>query len=143
MATEIRIIGLDELKAAIKRSPTTVLNETRKFISQGLAIYKRGINNQPWRVGGTGGGAPVSNDPRYPRKNQRSRSGNLRDTHRTNISNLEGRIFPTAPYAIWVHNGTRRMKARPWLDYVKSTQDREIQKLYRGMLETITKDLAK
>lgn len=139
-------IGLKELRAAIKRNPQKVLDEARLFLTRGLAAYKAGIIRDPWRVGGHGGGSPVSNDPRYPRKYQRQRSGNLRDTHITQINGLEGIIGPnlaTAPYAKYVHHGTRRMQGRPWLDYVKTTKEREIESLYRAMLTNIVGDLAK
>lgn len=146
MTTSVTWIGRTELLAAIKRNPATVVAEANKFLSRGLAAYKRVIVGSPWRVGGAGGGSPVSNDPRYPRRYQRTRAGNLRDTHKTVImgsSVMEGRIFPTAPYARYVHDGTRGMRSRPWLLYAKATADPSIRSLYRAMLETITKDLAK
>jgi len=139
-------IGLTELQAAIKRNPQRVLDEARLFLTRGLAVYKTGIIRDPWRIGGRGGGVPVSNDPRYPRKYQRQRSGNLRDSHITQINGLQGTIGPnmtTAPYARYVHDGTRRMQGRPWLEYVKATQDNAIQDLYRKMLANIVGDLAK
>ena len=143
---EIQWVGLKELRAARARNPQKVLDEARLFLTRGLAVYKAGIIRDPWRVGGRGGGSPVSNDPRYPRKFQRQRSGNLRDTHVTEINGLEGRIGPNlalAPYAKYVHHGTRRIQGRPWLDYVKQTKEGEIEKLYRGMLSNIVGDLAK
>lgn len=146
MPDEIQFIGLKELQAAVKRNPRVVLNEARNFISRGLAAYKSGIINNPWRIGGQGGGAPVSNDPAYFRRDQRQRSGNLRDSHVTRITGLQGSIGPNisaAPYARFVHEGTRKMEKRPWLDYVKQNKDREIKKLYRTMLGKVADDLAK
>jgi hypothetical protein len=145
-SASIEFRGLKELKAAITRNPEQVKSEARDFLARGLAAYKRGINNDPWRVGGGSGGSPVSNDPRYPRRWQRQRSGNLRDTHTTEISGLEGRIGPNlgvAPYGVYVHEGTRRMKKRPWLDYVKKIKEGEIEKLFTSMLNNIVHDLAK
>jgi len=148
--TEIKIIGIKSLKEAIKRNPARVKTRARTFLQRGLAVYRRGIINDPWRVGGRGGGAPVSNDPRYRtssnKGSQRARSGNLRDTHRTQINGLIGFIGPStqaAPYAKMVHDGTRRMKARPWLNHTKKTKAGEIGKLYRDMLKEIVRDLAK
>lgn len=143
---DIQWVGLKELVRAIERSPQSVLNEGRTFLTKGLAVYKRGIINRPWRIGGAGGGAPVSNDTRYPRKYQRQRSGNLRDTHITRVTGLIGTIGPnmqSAPYALYVHEGTRRMQGRPWLEYVKNDSNPEIEDLYRYMLQNIVTDLAK
>lgn len=147
---KVQLIGLNDLKNAIKRSPGRVKSEARRFLQRGLAEYRRGIINDPWRVGSRGGGAPVSNDPRYrTRRNkgyQRARSGNLRDTHIQRINGLKGWIGPNtdaAPYALYVHDGTRRMKARPWLEYVKDQKDRAIQKLQRDMLKRIVQDLSR
>lgn len=132
MSDEVQFIGLRELQAAVNRSPRTVLDQAKRFLTKGLSIYKAGIIRGPWRVGGTGGGAPV-------------RTGNLRDTHMTQINGLEGRIGPNqsaAPYAKFVHHGTNRMAGRPWLEYVKQTKKGEIESAYRAMLKNIVADLA-
>lgn len=126
-------IGLKALKLAVKRNPQKVLNEGRNFISRGLAAYKRGIIRSPWRLRSNAGGAPVS-------------TGHLRDTHITKVSGLKGTIGPNlavAPYARYVHHGTRRMPGRPWLDYVKDSKSAEIETLYRRMLKNIVGGLAK
>jgi hypothetical protein len=136
-------IGVKELQNAIKRNPHRVLDEARTYLTRGMSAYKRGIINNPWRVGGMGGGSPVSNDPRYKRKYQRQLSGNLRDSHIREVNSLEARIGPTALYAKYVHHGTRRMQGRPWLEYVKQNKNSEIERLYREMLKNIVGDLAK
>lgn len=147
MSSEMYWVGLNELKAALKKSPENVLNKARVFLVRGLAAYKSGIVGNPWRIGTlSGGGSPVSNDPRYPRQYQRQRSGNLRDTHITHISGLEATLGPNtqaAPYARYVHHGTRNMQGRPWLDYVKRAKQGEIERLYRQMLKDIVGDLAR
>jgi hypothetical protein len=126
-------VGLKELQAAIKRNPSKALSEGRNFLVRGLAVYKQGIIRNPWRIGGVGGGAPV-------------RTGNLRDTHITNIVGLAGYIRPNvqaAPYAKYVHHGTRNMQGRPYLDYVKDTKSGQITSLYKAMLKNIVGDLAR
>lgn len=144
--TQVKVIGLKEFQQAIKRNPQRTVDEVKNFLTRGLAVYKKGIVNNPWRIGGKAGGSPVSNDPRYPRAYQRQRSGNLRDTHITKVETWRGSIGPNlqaAPYGIFVHEGTGKMEKRPWLDYVKKNKQSQIKKLYRGMLENIVKDLAK
>lgn len=73
------------------------------------------------------------------------RTGNLRDTHVTRISGLSASIGPASfvKYAKFIHEGTRRMESRPWLDYVKSTKEDKIQEHYRVMLTNIVKGLAR
>jgi len=128
----VQLIGLKELKAAVRRNPQRIILEARNFLSRGIAEYKKGIIRNPWKIGGTGGGAPV-------------RTGNLRDTHFTQISRFTAMIGPDKfnRYAKFVHEGTRKMKARPWLEYVKKDKDSAIQKHYSTMLANITHDLAK
>lgn len=134
----VQWIGLKELRAAIKRNPQRVLDEARLFFTRGLASYRQGVLNSPWRMGSSGGGAPVA-------------TGNLRDTHKTQINKLEASIGPNltaAPYAPYVHGikGYPRKRAyqlRPWLDYVKKNREGDIKRLYGEMLKNITADLAK
>lgn len=130
--TNVNWIGLKELQAAIKRNPQRVLSEARTYLTRGIAEYKRGIIRNPWRIGGIGGGVPV-------------RTGNLRDTHHTTISNLSAAIGPDKfnRYAKFVHGGTRRMQARPWLDYVQREKEGKIEEHYRVMLTNIVRGLAK
>jgi len=129
---EIR--GLKELQAAIKRNPTVVLNEGKKFLVRGLAAYERGIIRDPWKIGSYSGGAPV--DTRH-----------LVQSHGKRIEGLRGVIGPDIEYktgySVYVHEGTSRMQARPWLDWVKMSKDAEVKTLYREFLTTIVRELSK
>lgn len=133
MERKIEWVGLRELQAAVQRNPQKVLDETRTFLTRGLAVLKAGIIRMPWRIGGRGGGAPVA-------------TGNLRDTHITEVRGLTASIgvnMVAAPYAKYVHHGTRHMQGRPWLEYVRAASNSDIQNLYRDMLKNITGDLAR
>ena len=60
MAQEILTIkGLKEFEEAIRRNPKVALSEGRNFLVRGIAVYNKLILRNPWRVGGSGGGAPV------------------------------------------------------------------------------------
>jgi HK97 gp10 family phage protein len=131
--TEITIVGLTELKLAIKRNPQRVVAEARRFLTRGIAAYNRGILRNPWGLLDSGGGAPVA-------------TGNLRDTHIRTVEQFKATIGPnlsTAPYAVYIHHGTKKMKARPWLDYAYREKKGEVEQLYRDMLSAIVRDLAK
>ena len=126
--------GLQELKAAIARNPRKTVEEAGKFIVRGLAVYRGYIMSNPWTKGRSGGGAPVD-------------TGNLRDTHQTEIDTWKGRIFPTAPYAAYVHGieGYPRKRSyplRPWLDHAKDKGESKIEQLQQDMLDAIIRDLA-
>ena len=99
-----------------------------------MAIYRSGIQNNPWRMGGSGGGTPVD-------------TSNLLKSHAVRYEQLEASIGPSrnyeVPYASFVHEGTKRMHARPWLDYVKQSSENKIKPLYQQLLQEIVNDLAK
>lgn len=121
---KIELIGADEFKKALERNPKLIISESKKFIQRAIAKYKSGIINNPWKIGMSGGGSPVL-------------TGNLRDTHLTDFSDLEGRIYPTANYAKHIH------KNRPWLDYVFNQKQPDIELLEKDLADIIIKDLAK
>lgn len=122
--TFFELSGADEFREAIRRNPKKILELVGRFLTRGLAEYKRVIIRNPWRVGMAGGGAPVQ-------------TGNLRDTHITEVSPFEGRIYPSAPYSEAVH------KKRPWLDYAEAQARPNIDKLEAELLQDIVADLAK
>jgi hypothetical protein len=130
---EITIIGLKELNQAIKRNPQVVLEKSKQLITRAMAEVLRITDNNPWRVGMSGGGTPVAI----------INGGNLRQNKKVLKTALEGRIKYEAGYASYVHDGTSRMKARPWLDYAKQQSDGKIQELSRAFLKEISQDLAK
>lgn len=122
--------GFKEFERAIKRNPAVVALETKKFFQRGLAVYLRIINRTPWRVGQSGGGAPVS-------------TGNLRGLHTRKIGKTRASIETRAKYSPFVHEGTRYMKKRPWLDHAMKKGNKNINKLANDLLKNVTRDLAK
>lgn len=112
----------ERFEKILEESPKKVLDLIKDFLQRGIAVYKRGVINNPWRIGMQGGGAPVA-------------TGNLRDTHGTMFNQLDAAIFPSlddAPYAPYVH------KERPWLDFVQESNEKEIQKLEKDLIDNIT-----
>lgn len=122
---------LDGLIQAIRRAPGNVLVEVKNFLVRGVREYNTFIIRNPWRVGGGGGGgAPVA-------------TGNLRDTHVKEINPWDAKIYPTAKYAKYVHDGTRKMPGRPWLEFAKHAAEGQIDALQTKLLNNILYDLAK
>lgn len=62
------------------------------------------------------------------------RTGFLRNSHMTRFMggglHFQGTIEPTAQYAIFVHEGTRFMRGRPFLREAMQDSDFEIQRLF-------------
>jgi hypothetical protein len=129
---EISINGVEEFKRAIERNPQVAREEVGKFLVRATAKYKQTIKNKPWRVGQVGGGVPVS-------------TGNLRDQHHTEIKDWIARIYvmDSVDYRWAIHEGTKKMKARPWLDYAVSNNQQAVDKLGDAMLGAIVNNLAK
>lgn len=128
--TGIKILGLDELTRAIIRQPRKFLRESQILMVRVMAVYRKGIIRSPWGVSSTGGGSPVG-------------TGNLRDTHNVKITGLTASLYPTASYAQFVHDGTRRMKKRPWLDFVRDDKQRDVDDLLDKFLKDMANDLSK
>lgn len=134
MPFEYNINGLEELRRAVKRNPGKILDEVNKFLTRGGAVYKSTILNNPWRMGMAGGGAPRA-------------TGNLAATHVTEQTTWEWRMYPTAPYAEYVHgiegwSRKRKYQLRPWLDYAEQANEGKIQTLEKELLDNIVDDLA-
>lgn len=126
---------LSSLQAAIARNPESVKRHVRQYLQSGEVLLRRTINRSPWRMGGTGGGAPVD-------------TGNLRENHQKKISPFSVEIFPTPDYAEAVHgvDGVPRKRTyqlRPWLDYAMQTNQNNLQQLEGRLLDNIVRDLAR
>ena len=124
------IADFDPFIRAIKRNPQVVRSEVSKFLTRGMAEYRSSIQTKPWRLGLTFGGAPVA-------------TGSMRDTHQVTMGQWEASIKPTTNYASYVHEGTSRMKARPWLEYAKESRDGRIKRMELELLNKIVYDLSR
>ena len=140
--TRVTLVGAKELRAAIKRNPKAIADETNKFLVRSMSKYRKGIMSKPWQVGGTGGGAPVDTTA-------------LVASHHPVVNRWSARIGPDTKnikYAWRIHEGFKgadskgrkyNQEARPWLDYVKERNERAVQNLYRELHRNIVKDLAR
>jgi len=128
-----KVLTTRQLKRAIRRAPEEVEKEGNIFLQRGLAEYKKvAVQGKPWRIGESGGAIPRD-------------TGNLRERHRTEVRNLEGSfgVDPnTVKYAGYVHRGTYKMEARPWLDYARQRADNRVQKHYRVFMDNILEFIA-
>jgi len=138
----IKLTGAEGLSRAVKRNPRKTIEALKIFFVRAKAKYTSTIINNPWSVGGSGGGAPV--DTRA-----------LRDSHQSGskiekFSLVIGSDERVAPYAKYVHgrrpgevNKRTGVKSRPWLNYAFDKNELAVKKLGNDMLKNIVKDLSK
>lgn len=134
------ILGLKEFQRAIKRNPAVVIREGKNAVTRGIAKANKLLVRTPWKVGdraGKGRGVPTD-------------TGNLRQTHVRKIQGLVGRLYPTAPYAKYVHGRTfgesnqrTGVTSRPWLNRIAIDIEPDLKKIGKDLLKTVSKDLAK
>ena len=125
----VTITGIKGFERAVKRNPAETANELKKFFVRSKALYTKTILNNPWRVGASGGGAPVD-------------LGAMRDSHQSGTKILPfslsfGPDKKVAPYSKYVH------AKRPWLNYAFDKNYIKVNSLARDMLKNIVKDLSR
>ena len=70
-------------------------------------------------------------------------TGFLRSRDKLTFGELIGRLEKVAPYAIFVHDGTKFMTARPFLDQGIKSASSNIERILSGTLKGIVAKLAK
>jgi len=129
MEIKIKVENLDRWKRLIDKSPQEVTYEAGNFITTVERLFQKTMRNKPWQVNGSGGGIPVA-------------TGNLRDTHQFIKQHFRLEVIPTAEYAGYVHEGTRKMRARPWLRYTAEVTESDITKEANNMIERLAKKMS-
>jgi hypothetical protein len=126
-------IEYDSLKRAIQKHPNVVAKATKDFLYRAGTRLESQAGKSPWRVGGSGGGVPVD-------------TGNLLKAHQVKREpfrltyGVEGN---KAPYAWFVHQGTRNMDKRPWLEWTAKKAEKDIQEDGKRLLKEVTDALGK
>jgi HK97 gp10 family phage protein len=66
-------------------------------------------------------------------------TGNLRASHLRGLkfSNLYGEVSPTANYGIYVHQGTKYMKGRPFLYNAVRTENNYVQEQFSKAMQQV------
>jgi len=115
----VQIKNLPQIRAAFAQAPQI----TAKFLDQ--AIKKSALLIE---------GASKTRTP--------VRTGFLRASHQVTFAPLKATIQPTADYAVYVHQGTRFMKGRPFLfDAVDASED-NIQKFFTEAVQNALNEIA-
>ena len=120
MQIKVKIEGLNELKANLRRYPQISAPEIEKAIKKSVNEIEKNAK------------------PRTPVD-----TGRLRGSYRTNFGKFRGEIGPNTNYALYVHEGTRKMKARPYLrqgvDASKTNIDTHFKTALKNIVDKISK----
>ena len=133
----VEIKNIDRIKAAYRRAPQTVEPTLQKAIEATGAILAKNTTGKP-----QGGPVPW-------------RTGNLTQTFAASKGRLWVRWYPTAKYALWVHEGHRQTTAwgrkmkiprnisgQPFMPEIAKRSSGEINKIFVRALEIISRKIA-
>jgi len=97
----IKITNLPQIKAAFARAPGLMADELNTAIKKSiLSIQADSMRNTPVLT------------------------GRLRASHTSMFQNLKGSVYTNTNYAIYVHDGTKYMKARPFMQKAVDSNNR-------------------
>ena len=55
------------------------------------------------------------------------------------LSDLHATVYPLVNYAVFVHEGTQRMKARPWMQAAAKEAKSQVQDIFQNVIDDILK----
>lgn len=114
----VRIENIGEIRSAFQKAPV----KTTRALNNAIRISALEIE-------------------RSSKINSPVDTGYLRASHRSTFRTLYGEVMPTAKYAIYVHEGTRKMRKRPFLfNAVKSNEGR-VQSVFTEKLQGVLNEI--
>lgn len=110
----IKITNLPQIRAAFNKAPA--------LMTQGLndAIKKSVFTIQAQSMRNT----PVL-------------TGRLRASHTSMFANLQGSVSTNTNYDVFVHNGTRFMKARPYMQEAVDSEGNKVQDFFTKAVDSV------
>ena len=122
------------LQKAIARNPDVVQREAKNLFVRVGSYIDRSLATSPWKVGGGGGGVPYASGELFRNaRNKEFKANSMRIYTNTNV----------VPYALFVHEGTSRMQARPYYDVAAENTEPQQNDAINTFLDAVTNQLAK
>lgn len=116
----IKIVNLPEIRRAFAMSPRLMTKNMNTAIRKAII----GIGRDSRRY------TPID-------------TGRLRASHYERFSSLRGEIGTNTEYDTFVHEGTRFMKARPYLRQSVEKNDQQVQEYFKGAVQETLDQIAK
>ena len=119
-AISITIKNLPQIKAAFNKAPGLMARELNTAIKKSVfTIQRKSMINTPVQT------------------------GRLRASHRSLFSNLKGEVSTHTNYDIFVHWGTRYMKARPFMLQAVESSNSEVDGFFTGAVDKVLNEIGK
>jgi HK97 gp10 family phage protein len=117
---DIKITNLAEIKAAFTKSPKLMTRELNKAIRKVvLTIGAQSMRNTPVDT------------------------GRLRASTYESFGNLKGEVGTNTKYDIYVHEGTRYMKARPYLYNAVKSSSEVTDKFFTEAVDSVLNEIGR
>jgi len=117
---QIKIKNLPEIRRAFTQAPRLTVKYVNKAIARSLLKVERDSKLN----------TPVD-------------TGYLRASHTTRLLNLKGEVEPMAKYAIYVHEGTRFMRPRPFLLEAVNDNEKFVQDEFEKAMQDVFDDIGR
>ena len=116
----VTIRNIGAIKAAFNKSPILMTKELNTAIAETvITIRRKSMINTPVLT------------------------GRLRGSHYSKFSNLKGEVGTDTNYDLFVHNGTRFMAARPYLQTAVVDSDAETNKFFTKAVDNVLSEIAR
>lgn len=120
MDVKVKIANLPQIRAAFLKAPAKMTRNLNEAIRKSIFMIEREGKIR----------TPVD-------------TGRLRASYITRFSSLRGEVGPTANYSLFVHEGTRYMRGRPFLRNAIQSAEQQIQGNFRRAVQDTLDDIGR
>lgn len=124
----VEIEGLDKFLTALARSPITVAKHLQRAIDLAGHQFLRGTKENI-RSGREMWKAPID-------------TGRMWNSIYLTVGSLYATIQPNVDYAVYVHQGTFKMQARPFFEITEHTEQAKIEEFFHKELNAAMEEIA-
>ena len=125
----IRIENLDAFMDALKSSPAVVGKHLQQAVSKATLEFM-GDTKQNIRQGTDMWKSPID-------------TGLMWNTITTSLNALVGTIYTQVDYAVYVHEGTSTMQARPFFEITANRSEAKISAIFKKEMDEAMDDIAR
>lgn len=119
ISIKLNITGLDRVRSKLKSAPRQVGQAISRAIKQSAFILERE--------------AKIALTTGYTRAID---TGRLRSENVVReLSDVRASIYPLVDYAVYVHEGTFKMKSRPWMRVAVANASSEVRTVFDNAIE--------